>query len=109
MSDFDIKQNDTLPKLIANLKNSDGTAINLTGATILHKMKNINNGGGFKVNAVVTITAATLGTVQYDWIAADTDTSGEFNSEFEITFSGGAVQTVPTIGQISIKVHDDLD
>lgn len=108
MSDFDIKQGDTLPKLIANLKNSDGTVINLTSANVFFKMKDINN-GSLLINAEANVTSASLGTVQYDWVLADTDTGGEFNGEFQITFSGGSIQTVPTISYITIKIHDDLD
>jgi len=108
VSDFDIKQNDNLPLLIANLKNSDGTVINLTSANVFFKMKNINN-SGLLVNTEANVTSPSLGTVQYEWIANDTSVGGEFSSEFEIIFSGGEVQTVPTIGYISIKIHDDLD
>lgn len=108
MSNFDIKQNDTLPLLIANLKNSDGTAINLTSTTVLFKLININN-DALIINTAATITSASLGTVEYTWTANDTSVVGEFKGEFEITFSGGEVQSVPTKGYINIRIHNDLD
>jgi len=108
MSDFDIKQHDTLPNLVANLKNNDGTVINLSNTNVYFKMRSINN-GGLVVNTEANVTTPLLGTVQYAWAANDTSVAGTFNGEFEINFEGGEVQSVPTIGYISIKVHDDLD
>ncbi len=108
MANFDIKQGDTFPRLIANLKNSDGTVISLVGATVKFKMKALES-SALLLDIAANVTGASLGTVQYEWTSNDTSVGGEFKGEFEITFAGGDIQSVPTVGYISIKVHDDLD
>ncbi len=108
MADFDIKQGDNFPRLIANLRQSNGTIINLVDSNVLFKMKSIEN-GALILNTAANVINPSLGTVQYEWTSNDTSIGGEFKGEFEITFSGGEIQSVPTVGYISIKIHDDLD
>ena len=43
----------------------------------------------------VTITDDAQGTFSYAWRAADTDTLGNFEATFRITYTGGKVQTIP--------------
>ena len=66
--------------------------------------------GTVKVNrASATIVGdAVLGRVRYSWASADTDTADDYEGEFEVTYSGGRVQTFPNDGHIIIKVTDDV-
>ena len=67
------------------------------------------NSSSLKVNSSATITNASNGAVSYTFSASDTDTAGLFQGEFQVTFSGGAIETFPNSEYISINVLDDLD
>ena len=97
---FNIKQNDTSPTLSVVIADSSGTAINITGASVLFTLK---------TNASATITNASGGAVSYTFSTSDTDTAGLFQGEFQVTFSGGAIETFPNAEYISINILDDLD
>jgi len=102
-----IKQNDTSPALTGQLFNPDGSNPDLDGATVKFIMRS-TAGGAAKVDSSATIITASTGNVKYVWSAANTDTVGSYEGEFEVTFSGGAVQTYPNKGYIKIEVVDDL-
>lgn len=106
--DFNIRQNDTGPTLDRTLTDSEGATVDITGATIVFNMRDTN--GTVKVNrAVATIVGAgTAGTVRYSWVAADTNTTGLYNGEFEVTFASGRIQTFPNPGAIRIQITDDI-
>jgi hypothetical protein len=108
MADFAIKRNDTAPSLVATLRDAEGVAVNLTGATVDLIMAAATT-GTVKVNTAATLTDAANGIVTYNWLAADTSTAGDFNAEFEVTYSGGKKQTFPTDGYIKIVITADLD
>ena len=105
---FNIKQNDTRPTLSVVVADSSGTAINITGASVLFKMRAVNS-SSLKVNSSATITNASNGAVSYTFSASDTDTAGLFQGEFQVTFSGGAIETFPNSEYISINVLAALD
>ena len=54
-------------------------------------------------------TNASNGAVSYTFTTSDTDTAGLFQGEFQVTFSGGAIETFPNAEYISINILDDLD
>ena len=60
---FNIKQNDTSPTLSVVIADSSGTAINITGASVLFKMRAVNS-STLKTNASATITNASGGAVE---------------------------------------------
>ena len=105
---FNIKQNDTSPTLSVVVADSSGTAINITGASVIFKMRAVNS-SSLKVNSSATITNASNGAVSYTFSASETHTAGLFQREFQVTFSGGAIETFPNSEYISINVLDDLD
>lgn len=110
MADFQIKAHDRKPSLAVTLT-AGGVPLDLTNATTIDFiMKNKAVPGTIKVNAPAAIVApATSGKVRYDWLAADTDTAGEYQAEFEIHWSDGKPQTAPTDSYITIDVLADLD
>ena len=104
---FFIKRNDTSPSIQKTLTDAAGAAINLTGATIRFHMR--AKDGTTKVDATAdTVGDATLGVVKYDWIAADTDTAGFFDGEFEATYADTTVETFPNGETITIQIPEDL-
>lgn len=104
---FYIKQNDTSPGILATLQDASGVAINLVGATVRFHMRELNT-GTTKVNALATVVTAASGIVRYSWIAADTNTVGSFQGEFQATYADGKIETFPNDGYIPIEITDDI-
>jgi hypothetical protein len=104
---FTIKQNDTAPSVEAVLKNSAGSAVDLTGATVNFHMKDLS--GTVVVAAAASVTDDIGGTVQYDWIAADTDTAGTFYAEFEVEYPDGTIETFPNTGSVAVNIVKELN
>jgi len=106
---FTIKQNDQLPEIVASCIGSNGLPVDLTGATsVVFHMTGPSPATSTKVNAAGTIVNYTAGQVKYSWAAADTDTVGTFNAEFEVVFPTSKKMTFPNYENISVVVVDDL-
>jgi len=104
---FAIKQNDTSPAIQATCRDANGDPIDLTGASIKFHMKAGN--GDLKVDGVASIVApAVAGVVNYSWVAADTDTVGTFQAEFEVTYTDATIETFPNQNNIRVRVADDI-
>tara|TARA_R110000851_G_scaffold315760_1_gene478422 strand:+ start:1396 stop:1716 length:321 start_codon:yes stop_codon:yes gene_type:complete len=103
---FTIKQNDTSPSLGATLKDAQLTPVSLVGATVKLHMNSLD--GVAKINQTVTITDAENGVIQYDWQSGDTDTVGVYYAEFQVTFSGGFVETFPNDGNLTVSIVKEL-
>lgn len=107
MSAFYIKQNDTVPSIRASLENGSGNAVDLIDATVNFHMRTIG-GTAVTTDAAATVVNAASGIVQYDWLAADTDTIGSYQAEFEVTYPDGTVETFPNNGYIRVEIIDDI-
>jgi hypothetical protein len=115
MTDFYMKQNDTQPTLVAALTETPSggkaEAIDLTAAEkvyLIVREKGASDPTEPKFKKECSITSAEGGEVAYEWDAEDTDTSGEFNFEFEIVWAPGETETVPRQGYYLLDVEDDL-
>jgi hypothetical protein len=104
---FTIKQNDTSPSLEATLKDANLTAISLVGASVKFHMKSFD--GVVKINQAMTITDASNGVIQYDWVAGDTDTVGTYYVEFQVTYSNSSIETFPNSGSLVVSVVRELN
>lgn len=105
---FYIKQNDTAPSLKATLKDGDGNVINLTDASVRFHMRTVG-GASSVVDAAATVNSpATAGVVQYDWVAADTVTTGAYQAEFEVTYGNSKIESFPNNGYIRVQIVDDI-
>jgi hypothetical protein len=103
-----MKQNDTSPDIEVDLVDANEEAVNLTGATIKFFTR-VEPKGAVKVNgSAATIVTATAGTVKYSWVSGNTDTADDYEAEFEVTFSGGGVQTFPGRNYILVHIIDDI-
>lgn len=103
---FLMKRGDTAPSLRATLRNPDGTAVDLTGATVRFLMRD-RTSGTVRVGSAAIVTAAS-GIVQYDWQSADTATAGTYDAEFEATFPGGKIETFPNNGFFQVVLQGDI-
>lgn len=108
MSDFTIGENDLLPSISAQLVDEAGDPVSLASATVKFHMR--QGIAVAKVDAAAVIVDAPTAMVRYDWIAADTDTPGEYEAEFEVTFTTGTKPlTFPnTTEKLSILVTAEL-
>ncbi len=112
-SSHDWKRNDTNPISGTLESGSPLAAVDIQNATLRFHMLNST-----LTETVVDATAnndqisdgsdGTKGQWSYDPVAADTDESGEYWGEVEVTFSGGVIQTWPTKGFFKIRIGDDL-
>lgn len=104
---FYIKQNDTSPIIQATLKDASDELIDLTGASVRFHMRKIGNTTA-KVDSAATVEDALNGVVSYAWQAADTDTIGTFQCEFEVTYIDGGIETFPNSKFITVEITDDI-
>lgn len=108
-ADFLLKKGDTASSIYSTLENSGGTAIDLTGASVLWKLSPLA-GGTLTVAGTATIIqsgSTAVGQVQYPWATAIA-TAGRYLGEWEVTYLGGAVQTFPNDGYVIVDVVADL-
>lgn len=109
MSHFQIKRGATGPSLLVQLFGAGDVPVNLTGATIVMRMKPRDGGPLVIDNAPATIFGDPLdGWVDYQWQPGDTDTVGEFDVEWDVTFAGGAKQTFPIDGYTEVDIDANL-
>lgn len=97
---FELKQNDTFPPLRLRLT-SGAAAVNLTGATVTLRIAGIGN-------RAMVVEDALQGIVRYDWQTADTAVAGTFAAETKVAYPGTARQTVPTLDQLTIRIHREV-
>lgn len=113
-ADWQMKANDLLPSIQANLT-SNGSPVDLTGATVKFIMKAADasfapTAGTTKVNSAgVIVGSATAGVVRYDWTTGDTATPGNYVAEWQVTFSASKPETFPTLTYHTITIVADLD
>lgn len=111
---FFIKQGDRRPLFVVILKDDFGEPtegiVNLSSATsAVFNMRASTGGQAVKVSrGTATISNPTAGEVTYPWASADTDTSGNYVAEVEVTWSDGKVETFPNNGYFEITVTDDI-
>jgi hypothetical protein len=107
MMTFYVKQNDTSPAMLATLQDADGNAIELTSASVRFHMRPVG-GGAIVVDQAATVVTALEGLVRYNWTAADTDTVGSYQAEFEVTYADASIETFPNDGYIRVEIIDDI-
>lgn len=108
---FTIKRHDTRPTLVRQLLDGNLAPIPLgtaTGVSFILSLKTAAIDDPPKFKKACAIDDAANGIVSYHWAAADTDTPGDYNGEFEIDWGGGQVETVPTAVYVDVTVKDDL-
>ena len=90
---------DLQPSLQATLLNPDGTAANLTGATVVFTM---SQRGLVLFSNPATIVNAANGVVEYNWQPGNTNYYGSCIGVFAVTYSSGLTQTFPVGAQLNI-------
>jgi len=115
---YSLKYRDTRPILEAALKNPDGTAFDLTGATSWKLQIKLADGSALSRDMVVQGTA-TAGVLRYTPIATDWNVSsgggtvggfvvGEHRIEFEVIGPSTARSTFPNTGYDVMRIVADI-
>ena len=104
---FTIKKGDTSPFLVATLNDSTGTALDLTGASVVFNMGDLD-GNSVVSDGSCTIIGEETGRVRYGWVSNDTANAGVFRGEFTVTFASGRIETFPNSTTIRIRIKDDV-
>jgi len=112
-ADVYITQNDTGPALLPTLVDEDGTVVDLTGVADsdvkFHMIDPSSATTKVDDNSNTSVLSPVAdGKIQYLWQAADTDTPGLFDGEFEITFPGGQIITFPNYRYFTILIREEV-
>lgn len=108
-ADFTIKQGDTLPSIVGVLSVGNAVLGDLASATsvmLVFARRQDPDTYVFAKNAV--IVDEDEGTVQYDWVAGDTDEPGEYLASWVITYMNGKKRTIPTTGHFTLNIEEVL-
>lgn len=103
-----LKRNDTSPALRLTARDDQGAVVDLTGASAKFLMRGAFPPRASKVDAAAVVETPAGGVLRYDWVAGDLDTAGNFDAEFEVTLSGGGLETFPKDGWLRVTVDEDL-
>lgn len=104
---FYIKENDTSPAIQITCQDYNDAAVDVTGASVRFIMKNLST-GNIVADGAGTIVDGVNGIVKYSWVAGDTNTPGDHDAEFEITYADTKVETFPNSGYIRVVVNEEL-
>lgn len=88
-----VVQNDKLYDINFTLQDSNGTAIDLTNATLKFKAQKQGGASTLKVDSAMSIVQASAGTCKYTVQATDFDEVGHYYAEIEVTFTGSKILT----------------
>lgn len=108
MATFFLKQNDTSPAIEATLVNGSGASVNIGGATVRFHMNNMTN-GALIIDRAATIVNAASGIVRYNWQSTDTQKSGMYLCEFEVTYSDGSIESFPNDDKIIVAIESEIN
>lgn len=101
---FKIKRGATSPSLVYRV-----TALSAPGATAVFRMQDAGTKDVYITAGAVTLTEDGDDLLfQYNWDSDDTDMQGEYEAEFVLTYSGGAVEKFPNDEFIAVTVGEDV-
>lgn len=113
-----MKQNDTAPALVQTLTIPGTTRpLDLADAVEVRFIMRLPERSRAKVDDVATVLQAVdpltslvvrQGQVSFPWMPGDTDVTGVYNAEFEVTWRDGTTQSWPEDGYLQVVISADL-
>lgn len=91
------------PSQIITWLDADGDAVNLSGATITGKMRNVDTGATAVIAGDLTVTNGSAGEFMWDYDAADVATAGLFVVQFTAAYLSGATPGRTIISDWEVK------
>lgn len=107
MAEFYIRNGDLLPAIEVTLYR-DRKVANLTGATAVTLNYRPKVGGAVVTKTGAFVGALTDGKVKYAWAANDTDTAGEYEAYWRVTYVSGEQESFPNNGFFTMAFTEDL-
>jgi hypothetical protein len=98
-------QGNTAPDIVAQLHDEKvkTLVLNLTTATSVRFQMRKSDDTLFTVDAVADITNASQGLVSYGWADTDLNVDGEYETQWEVHWGDGKVQTVAKTNRILVR------
>lgn len=103
---MDIKTGALEPAWTGTLERSDGTSVDLTGATVYFRMA--DSTGSVVIDTEADVLDASAGTVQHEWVDGETDTEGRYSVEIHVIDSDGKPRIFPDKGVALVNIFDDV-
>lgn len=108
-ADYSVKAGDTEPAFAQQLNYSDGSAVDLTGASVKLLMRSLSSTQPATLTgSTVVKSPASSGIVVYTPSAADTSAPGSYIANWVVVFGGGQTMSFPTDGYLSIEIEESL-
>jgi hypothetical protein len=110
VADFFLRVGDTTSIIRTTLEDSTGAAVNIQGATVKFRVAPINGSGTPVINTAAsndqngTGVDGSKGKVSYAWVAGNTNVSGLYLADWQVTYSGGGIQTFPNDSYILVRI-----
>ena len=114
---FYIKQGNTAPALLRQMRDDTGAPVNLTGATVDFSLAKVAGpvilsrvaatvwSGPVTLENGITITVTPVdGWMRFSWPAGGIVAAGTYHAEFNATWPGGVLETVPNVGYEVVHV-----
>jgi hypothetical protein len=112
----EMRRNDTLPAYSVQVYDEYGEPVDLgTPTEVKFSMASLDGTIKFTDTSNGTVgvgdDGATKNKMTYAWQATDTDTSGRYLAQFQLTYAGGAQRTFPASDKVKMEVvlTDDQD
>ncbi len=111
--DFFLRVGDTTSIIRTTLEDSTGASVNIQGATVKFRVAPINGSGTPVINTAASNDQNTDGSdgskgkVSFAWIAGTTSFAGLYLADWQVTYSGGGIQTFPNDGYILVRISPE--
>ncbi len=99
-------QGDTRPSITATLHDKDipTLILDLTTATGIRFQMRKADDRVYQIDAAAAIVGSpTLGNVRYTWQVNDLSVPGDFETQWEVTFNDGGIQTTADTNTITVR------
>lgn len=108
--DFLWRQGDTEPVFADTLTYTDGSAVNLTGASLSLIVRSLAQAAPLSLSGPVESIVPTQGQIQWRPDTTDTDTipPGDYPAHWQVVFADGTPMSFPTSGFLWIRVEENL-
>lgn len=93
---FYLNTGDVAPAYESQVVDAYGIAVNLTGASVIFKLREAKQ-DTVVVSASAVVTSASTGMIKYSWSSLDTRTPGYYKARFEVWSLSGGLFTVPRL------------